>query len=93
MATFAPKNGHCSDAFKPLMEIWMKLKEDPKGLIDWYAERRTRVSEKNKIEIYEDIKAFEKRVQEWHARTKYLQFSIMDYQEAFDLAKEGDHLL
>ena len=56
MATVAPKNGVCSDVFKPLMEIWMKLKEDPKGLVEWYAERRNRVTEKNKVEVYEEIK-------------------------------------
>lgn len=136
MATVAPKNGVCSDVFRPLMEIWMKLKEDPDGLVEWYATNRKRVNAKNKVEVYEEVKAsynanpngadflflsracyggvvrfrkadgymstpcgahmpvpvksFEKRVDEWFQRVKHVQFEVMDYTEAFDLAKEGD---
>lgn len=136
MATVAPKDGVCSDVFRPLMEIWIKLKEDPKGLIEWYAARRERVTSENKIEVYEEVKAsynaqpngadflflsrtcyggvvrfrkadgymstpcgahmpvpinsFKKRVLEWHQRIKQVEFKVMDYTDAFDLAKEGD---
>lgn len=136
MATVSPKSGVCSDVFRPLMEIWMKLKEDPDGLIEWYATRRKRVNVNNKVEVYEEVKAsynanpngadflflsracyggvvrfrkadgymstpcgahmpvpvksFEKRVNEWYKRVKHVQFSVMDYTEAFDIAKEGD---
>jgi DNA adenine methylase len=57
MATVSPKSAVCSDVFKPLMEIWMKLKEDPKGLVEWYAERRNSVTEENKVEVYEEVKS------------------------------------
>ena len=33
LATVAPNNGMGSDTFKPLMEIWKMLKEDPKMLV------------------------------------------------------------
>lgn len=57
MATVAPRNGVGSDIFKPLVEIWLKLKEDPEGLIQWYAERRNRLDNEDKIDVYENIKA------------------------------------
>lgn len=56
IATVAPTSGVGSDAFKPLVEIWQKLKDDPNGLIDWYAERRNRVDGDNKVEVYESVK-------------------------------------
>lgn len=57
MATVAPRYGVGSDIFKPLMEIWDKFKKDPEGLIDWYAERRNRLINEDRIEVYESIKA------------------------------------
>lgn len=41
LATVAPLKGIGSDIFQPLIEIWQKLASDPKGLIEWYAERRS----------------------------------------------------
>lgn len=56
MATLSPNIGIGSDIYKPLIDIWQKLKEDPQGLIDWYAIRRNRLDTEDKIEVYEDIK-------------------------------------
>jgi len=57
MATVAPNMGVGSDTFLPLIEIWQKLKSDPNGLIDWYAENRNKLDGENKVEVYESIKA------------------------------------
>ncbi len=57
MATVAPKKGVGSDISLPLIEIWKMLKTDPDGLINWYAERRNRVEEEGKKEVYESVKA------------------------------------
>lgn len=56
-ATLSPTKGVGSDAFRPLMEIWQKLKNDPEGLIDWYAARRNRLENEDKVEVYESVKA------------------------------------
>lgn len=57
MATVAPRQGVGSDAFGPLIEIWKKLKDDPAGLVQWYAERRNRLDFEDKVTVYEDVKA------------------------------------
>lgn len=57
MATVLPSNGVGSDVFKPLIDIWQKLKNDPKGLIDWYAQRRNRIELEDPVQVYEDVKA------------------------------------
>lgn len=57
MATVSPNNGLGSDIFRPLMEIWMMLKTNPKMLVDWYAERRNQIGLRRKEDVYEDIKA------------------------------------
>ena len=57
LATVAPKNGLGSDIFKPLIEIWQKLANDPNGLIDWYAERRNRLETEVKEDVYKSILA------------------------------------
>jgi len=56
MATVSPQHGVGSDIFTPLVEIWNKLKEDPEGLIQWYAQRRNRVEVEGKKEVYENVK-------------------------------------
>lgn len=56
IATVAPASGMGSDIFKPLIEIWQKLKSDPQGLIDWYADRRTRIENEDKVEVYESVR-------------------------------------
>ena len=57
IATVAPTKGIGSDAFKPLVEIWQKLKNDPEGLIDWYATSRNRLDKEDKVDVYESVKA------------------------------------
>lgn len=57
IATIAPENGVGSDCFKPLIGIWEKLKSDPKGIVEWYAERRNRLEKEDKVEVYESVKA------------------------------------
>ena len=57
LATVAPNKGVGSDIFKPLVQIWQKLKDDPIGLIDWYAERRNRIETEEKKDVYESVKA------------------------------------
>jgi DNA adenine methylase len=57
LATLAPKNGFGSDAFKPLMDIWMMLKSDPDTLINWYAERRNKIEFESKEVVYESVRA------------------------------------
>lgn len=56
MATVSPNFGIGSDIYKPLIEIWQKLKDDPEGLIQWYAVRRNRIDKEDKKAVYEDIK-------------------------------------
>ena len=57
ISTVAPKNGVGSDLFKPLIDIWQKLKSDPNGLVEWYAERMELLDNKDKKEVYENVKA------------------------------------
>ncbi len=57
MATIAPNSGVGSDAFLPLIEIWQKLKTDPNGLVDWYAEIRNKLENEDKVAVYENVKA------------------------------------
>ena len=57
MATVAPNSGVGSDIFKPLVEIWQKLKDNPNELVEWYAERRNRLETEDKKEVYESVLA------------------------------------
>lgn len=57
LATVAPSSGIGSDVFKPLVDIWKKLKNDPKGLVKWYAERTDRLKLEDKKVVYENVKA------------------------------------
>lgn len=57
LATLSPKNAVASDSFKPLIEIWQTLREDPGKLKKWYAERWQMMMNSNKVEVYEKIKA------------------------------------
>lgn len=57
-ATVAPRRGRGSDAFRPLVEIWKTLKEDPARLKRWYEQRWRRVMDGgDKTAGYESIKA------------------------------------
>jgi DNA adenine methylase len=57
LATLAPEKGFASDAFKPLMEIWLALKESPNTLKRWYEERWETLMSGGKETEYERIKA------------------------------------
>ena len=57
LATVSPQRGVGSDIFKPLVEIWQKLKEHPDELVEWYAQRRNRIETENPVQVYEDVKA------------------------------------
>lgn len=57
LATLAPEKATASDAFEPLIEIWTTLKNDPKRLKRWYAERWEIAHGDIKQQGYERIKA------------------------------------
>ncbi len=57
LATLSPAKAVASDAFKPLIEIWKTLHDDPHKLKEWYAERREAMLSGNKVAEYERIKA------------------------------------
>lgn len=56
LSTVSPTNGYASDNFRPLIEIWKTLKNDPEQLIEWYRSRRDLIKENNKEIVYEQIK-------------------------------------
>ncbi len=57
LGTLAPKQAIGSDNFRPLIEIWQALKSDPDLLKRWYAQRWEQVTNGNKAEGYERVKA------------------------------------
>jgi DNA adenine methylase len=57
LGTLAPAKAVASDVFKPLMEIWQTLHDDPDRLKRWYADRWRAMMAGNKVEEYERIKA------------------------------------
>lgn len=57
MATLSPNAGIGSDIYRPLIEIWQTLKDDPEKLIQWYDERVSRIINGNKVEVYNDVLA------------------------------------
>jgi len=56
IATVSPKDGIGSDVYKPLIEIWQKLQSNPQNLIQWYADRRNRLDEEEKVAVYESVR-------------------------------------
>lgn len=56
LGTLAPREGFASDIFRPLIEIWQKLREDPETLKHWYAERWNRLKTSEKTLVYEAVK-------------------------------------
>lgn len=54
-AILAPHDGLGSDTFKPLVEIWKMLSQNPKELVSWYAVRRNLIHKDNKQEVYSKI--------------------------------------
>ena len=57
LGTLIPKTAIASDTFAPLMEIWQTLKKSPDTIKNWYQERRERMEQGNKVDVYEEIKA------------------------------------
>lgn len=57
LGTLAPRQAHASDTFKPLMEIWFALKDDPDALKRWYHDRWHEMMDGEKVLEYERIKA------------------------------------
>lgn len=57
LGTLAPERAVASDAFAPLMEIWVTLHSDPDLLVTWYTERWERAMSGDKVAVYEDVKA------------------------------------
>lgn len=57
LGTLAPRRAFASDAFGPLMEIWLGLKHSPDVLATWYAERWERMTQGDRVAAYEEIKA------------------------------------
>jgi len=136
LGTLAPREGFASDVFRPLIEIWQTLREDPETLKDWYSERWGRLKTSEKTVVYEAVKAsyndrpnaadllflsrscyggvvrfrqadgymstpcgvhapmppskFAKRVDLWRERTRGTSFRVLDYSEAFKLARSHD---
>jgi|HubBroStandDraft_5_1064220.scaffolds.fasta_scaffold02506_7 DNA adenine methylase len=57
LATLAPKRAIASDSFRPLIEIWQRVRDDPETVKTWYAERFKYAQDGNYREQYESIKA------------------------------------
>ena len=57
LGTLAPQKAIASDIFRPLMEIWQTLHDNPTLLKQWYAERWQQMVSGDKVEEYERIKA------------------------------------
>lgn len=57
LGTLAPERGVGSDNFKPLIEIWQTLREHPEKLKKQYADRWHVVTQGEKVQEYERIKA------------------------------------
>ncbi len=57
LAVLAPRKAEASDSFKPLVQIWKTLKDDPETLKRWYRERWEELQKGEKVTQYEKIKA------------------------------------
>lgn len=57
LGALAPAKAVGSDVFKPLLEIWQTLHDEPAKLKTWYAERRRAMMTGDKVVEYENIKA------------------------------------
>src|SRR5208337_5088008 len=56
LGTLAPESAVGSDSFKPLIEIWQTLRDDPGRLKQIYADRWNALKRGDKVEEYERIK-------------------------------------
>lgn len=57
LGVLAPKKAIGSDTFKPLVEIWQALHQNPDTLKSWYAERHSLIAKLGKVEAFEKVKA------------------------------------
>jgi len=57
LGTLAPEKGIASDTLKPLVDIWLALKNDPEKLKSWYEVRGHKLMSGNRQEVYEEVKA------------------------------------
>jgi DNA adenine methylase len=57
LGTLRPDRAVASDAFAPLMEIWLALRHAPETLKQWYADRWAQMARGDKVRQYERIKA------------------------------------
>lgn len=57
LGVLAPRKAEASDCFKPLIEIWQTLKNDPDQVKKWYQDRWIEKDSINKVDHYERIKA------------------------------------
>ncbi len=57
LGTLAPLRALASDVFKPLVQIWQTLHDDPAQLKCWYAERWRAMNLGEKVAAHERIKA------------------------------------
>ncbi len=57
LGTLCPEHAVASDCFRPLIGIWQTLRNNPRQLKEWYADRYTRITKADKVAVYEEIKA------------------------------------
>jgi len=57
LGSLAPKSAFASDIYKPLIEIWQTLHNDPSLLLRWYSERWNLISQYGKEEAYKRVLA------------------------------------
>ena len=55
LASLAPTRAEGSDTFRPLIEIWQTLRNDPEKLKGWYRERFELVATMGKVEAYASV--------------------------------------
>src|SRR6185437_5480796 len=57
LGTLAPEKAQAGDAFRPLIEIWSTLKENPELVSHWYAERHALIARMGKVSAYAHVLA------------------------------------
>lgn len=57
LGTLSPERAVCSDALKPLIELWKTVRSEPDRAKEWYRERWTRIGPEGKIATFESVKA------------------------------------
>ena len=65
LATLWPASATASDTFKPLVDIWLALKNDPDRIKEWYTTRWEQYNAGDPREEYERIKALHLFTTKW----------------------------